>query len=232
MVSSSIWVLIEKDPDIYMLEIFFGRLKFNKNGIFSGPLRKENLRSFNGDVNIQFLIRLSGAIQTDKNTFIFSSVAIKSLLQYMMENKMTNVFCKLKDNKFHHVNEYCVDEKLEKVYDYDNKLQILAFNPIIFQDESIDSCDLNDTINPDVEIYLSDSSKKIIGVMVFCYKSGSLRNYGYEQDIKLKLMNIGGTVSKNQVTFSKRNFFSRTLKYLQNLGFRLFWGKDNKKIAD
>lgn len=232
MVSSSIWVLIEKDPDIYMLEIFFGRLKFNKNGIFSGPLRKENLRSFNGDVNIQFLIRLSGAIQTDKNTFIFSSVAIKNLLQYMMENKMTNVFCKLKDNKFHHVNEYCVDEKLEKVYDYDNKLQILAFNPIIFQDESIDSCDLNDTINPDVEIYLSDSSKKIIGVMVFCYKSGSLRNYGYEQDIKLKLMNIGGTVSKNQVTFSKRNFFSRTLKYLQNLGFRLFWGKDNKKIAD
>ena len=27
MVSSSIWVLIEKDPDIYMLEIFFGRLR-------------------------------------------------------------------------------------------------------------------------------------------------------------------------------------------------------------
>ena len=232
MMTSSIWVLVKKEPDIYMLEIFFGRLKINKNGLFSGPLRKESIRSFDKDVSIQFLIKLTGAIQTDKNVFIFSISAIKKLLRYMMENKMFNAFCRLKDNKLHHINEYCVNEQLLDIYDYDDKSQILTFNPVITENLNCNSCNSNDTENPDVEIYLSNDNKKIIGIIVFRYASGSVRNYGYEQDTKFEIMNIGGVVSKNQVTFSKRNFFNRTLRYLQELGFHLFWGKDNKKISD
>lgn len=227
---SSIWILPKQIKDFYSLEIFAGFLKYNKNGLFSGPLRKESLESFHDD-SIRFLITLDGAIQTNKNTFVFSIDAFKNLLRYMSDNRLPNIFCRCNDNKLHHVDNFLIDDKLQGIFDYEPKSRTVIFNPFFEHDEK-NFVMGNNFQKPEVEIYLSNDDKNIKGIIVFKYEAGSVRNYGYELEVKSKLANIGGVVGKNRVLFSKRNFFTRTLGQLQNLSFRLFWGNYKKKIAN
>ena len=236
MKSENLWVLVKDKSEMQKLEIFCGRMKVNKNGIFSGPLRKQRLNFLTEDKDLQFLFNLRGAIQTDKMTFVISDDALKILLKYMSENKMNNVFCKLTDKKLHHVENYVVDEKSEQIYFYDVKTQSLHFNSSAI--EEIEETEKNLTNfdsgkNPGVSIYFNIDSKNIVGIIVFEYAEGALRNYAYEQEVKFNLEKIGGVTGRNnKIIFAKKNFFTRTIRNFQNFNFKLFWGKDNKRISN
>ena len=64
------------------LEIFSGRDKYTKAGLFSGPLRRQEIDPHSEDDAIRFLFSTTGATQTGKNTFCLSNMAVSKLFQY------------------------------------------------------------------------------------------------------------------------------------------------------
>lgn len=81
------------------LEIFSGRDKYTKAGLFSGPLRRQEIDPHSKDAAIRFLFSMTGATQTGKNTFRLSDTAVSRLLQYFEQRQMSGVYCRLQDKK-------------------------------------------------------------------------------------------------------------------------------------
>lgn len=112
------------------------------------------------------------------------------------------------------------------------KTQSLHFNSSAFEETEKKLSNLNDADNPSVNVYFNFADKNVAGIIVFNYSESALRNYAFEQEVKFNLEKIGGVTGKNnKVIFSKKNFFTRTINNLQNFGYKLFWGKDNKRIS-
>lgn len=96
------------------LEIFSGRDKYTKAGLFSGPLRRQEIDPHSKDAAIRFLFSMTGATQTGKNTFRLSDTAVSRLLQYFEQRQMSGVYCRLQDKKRHRVKVYIGDTGTQK----------------------------------------------------------------------------------------------------------------------
>ena len=112
------------------LEIFSGRDKYTKAGLFSGPLRRQEIDPHSEDAAIRFLFSMTGATQTGKNTFRLSDTAASRLLQYFEQRQMSGVYCRLQDKKRHRVKTFIGSTTTQKGLTsliYDSKSGALVY---------------------------------------------------------------------------------------------------------
>ena len=156
------------------LEIFSGRDKYTKAGLFSGPLRRQEIDPHSKDAAIRFLFSMTGVTQTGKNTFRLSDTAVSRLLQYFEQRQMSGVYCRLQDKKRHRVKVYIGDTGTQKglmPLIYDSKSGALVYPlpksaapPSPHALEKICS-----TIKPVPHLYLNMEENQIRGFLTFTY---------------------------------------------------------------
>lgn len=254
MESIYIWAIdmayFESCSDI-QIEIFSGRNKHTKAGLFSGPLRRQEIDPLIEDDTIRFLFSLDGNTQISKNKFHLTSKAASTLFQYFNHCHMAGVYCRLQDKKLHHVERYIIQSdnltnRPSLLYDQkDKSLSYCLFEATHFP--SVETSRVE--ITPSPHLYLDAEEKQIRGFLTFLYQGIEvqanskleeiklstskvlLRNLRYEREIQQQIYAAGGNPSfKNEVTFNKRFFFSKILPFLQKTELTLYWGARKEKI--
>lgn len=243
----------ESDSDV-QLEIFSGRDKYTKAGLFSGPLRRQEVDPHSENEAIHFLFSIDGATQTGKNTFCLSDIAASRLFQYFEQSSMPGVYCRLQDKKRHRVKMFVADTGSQRGLAslvYDSKSGVLIY-PLLQSAISSAPPALEKScpaIKPIPHLYLNMEEKLIQGLLTFVYDDTEiqansklrkvnlsskilLRNFRYEREIQQQIYGAGGNASlKNKITFPKKIFFSKTLPLLLKTEIALFWGTRKERIS-
>ncbi len=254
MENKLIWVLNFDTTEKYLdIELFVGRNRYTKSGLFSGPLRRNGIDEFTSDIAYQFLCSIETLIQTGKNSFKLHESKSVVLFEYFRTEKINEVYCRLEDKKLHHINFFKRGKEVSSIaeYIYENGVGTIYYN---FVKESVSS-DLRVTASalkpfePKAELYLYSEGKNIRGLLSFLYYDievpahssqekfdiGSttvFRNLKYEGLLKDLILSLGGTKSlRNEYLFSRKIFFDYALPKLFCENIKLFWGKDKKIIS-
>ena len=243
-----IWVLDLSDSsetEYVTLEIFGGRNKYTKKGLFSGPLRKISADAFASDAQMHFLLNLNGVTQVGKGKFKLTKVAAFFFFQHCRQNYSQTFYCRLTDKKLHHVDSFVTDKK-ECTVSYERSTHTLLYHS--FDLESTQESMQTIKSAPESALYLSAEDKVIRGYLMFSYgdveipanstcetvmtqTTVSFRNLQYEKKIQDSLYNIGAKKSvRNEVTFSRKGFLEKTLPLLYTTSLHLFWGHERKEI--
>ena len=93
------------DTDI-QIEIYSGRDRYTKAGIFSGPLRRQEINPHLENDAIHFLFSMDGVAQIGKNTFRLSDTAASKLFKYFEQRQMSGIYCRLQDKKRHRIKTF------------------------------------------------------------------------------------------------------------------------------
>lgn len=243
-----IWVLDlsgKSEIEIVTLEIFSGRNKFTKKGLFSGPLRKISVDAFASDEQIRFLLSLEGIAQVGKGKFRLTKQAACLLFRYCQKNQSQTFYCRLADKKLHHVACFATCQDKCSV-SYEKSTHTLLYH---FSD-----CELTQSLiqtiksEPIARLYLNAESKVIRGYLMFLYEDIEIpanstcetvmsktaevfRNLQYEKTVQDNLYHVGAEKSiRNEVIFPRKGFLEKTLPLLFATSLQLFWGYDKKEI--
>lgn len=248
-----IWAIDLTQPKsslITQIEIFSGRDRYTKSGLFSGPLRRLEITPFLENDSIRFLFSLDGIVQTGKNHFHLSVSAVSALFGYLNQHHTFGVYCRLEDKKLHRVEtfEWSEHSTNRSSLAYDQKGRVLSCHPP--KASSIPAvAETRLTITPESRLYLDSEDKQIRGFLTFVYEGVEIqanspseeiglpskvffRNFQYERALQRQLYTVGGKQSsKNELTFKKKNFFTETLPLLQKTEITLYWGTQKKRIS-
>jgi len=253
MESIYIWAIdmthLDSCSDI-QIEIFSGRNKYTKAGLFSGPLRRQEISPLTEDDAIRLLFSLDGNVQTGKNKFHLSFKATLALFQYFERCHMAGIYCRLQDKKLHHVEMFTVksdNPENQPPLSYNQKSKSLTYYlPETPRCSTTEKERLE--IIPIPHLYLDAEEKQIRGFLTFLYQGIEvqanskleeinlsskvlLRNLRYERKIQQQIYATGGNPSfKNEITFRKKTFFSEILPLLQKTELTLYWGTRKERI--
>lgn len=251
MSNSLIWVIdfsADIDSTLVTLEIFSGRNKYTKKGLFSGPLRKITVDTSLSDCQVQFLLNLDGIAQIGKCKFKLTKSAATTFLRECHMRQIQTMYCRMQDRKLHHVDYFrlqpTIEEKSGISYEassrtllYSNLDPAAAQPPVLLK------------VEPTAELYLSAEEKVIRGYLIFLYDGVEVpansnqeivhtstvkifRNLQFEQEIQKTLYCVGAEKSlRNEVTFPKKSFLEKTLPMLYETQLKLFWGHKRKEIV-
>lgn len=255
MENKLIWVLKFNSTENYLdINLYTGRNKYTKLGLFSGPLRKSGIEEFSSDSIFRYLYSLESLIQSGKNSFKIHETNIFNLFEKFRIEKLDSVYCQLEDKKLHHVDSFRIDKVHSKLGEFiqENGLGIILYNhsqeiknysniPIIHS--------ILQPFKPKAEIHLLPEGKNIRGFLSFVYDSVIIpshsseekfqlestlifRNLKYEKIIIDLILSIGGKKSiKNEYLFLSKSFFDSILPKLLEKNIKLFWGKEKKVIS-
>lgn len=241
------------DTDI-QIEIYSGRDRYTKAGIFSGPLRRQEINPHLENDAIHFLFSMDGVSQTGKNTFRLSDTAASKLFQYFEQRQMSGIYCRLQDKKRHRIKAFVVKTENNNnlpSFVYDSQNGVLTYLqhksdvfPALFTPEKF--CFVT---KPSPCLYLNTEEKLIRGFLTFLYEDTEvqanskieeislssktlLRNFRYEREVQKQIYEAGGDASfRNEITFGKKGFFSETLPLLLKTELTLYWGSHKEKIS-
>lgn len=255
MENKLIWVLNLDSTEKYLdIELYVGRNKYTKSGLFSGPLRRNEIDEFLSNPIFKYLCSMECTIQSGKNKYKVHETNVSTLFEKFRVESLDEIYCRLDDKKLHHVDEFCIGEVGSKIGKYirDNGIGTLIYNApqevLPSHDMMVDK-NISQHFEPTAELHLFTEGKKIRGILSFWYydvlvpahstqenfqidSSVVFRNLKYEQRIKESLLMCGGEKSiKNEYTFLNKNFFEYTLPKLLNEDIKLFWGKERKAIS-
>jgi SNF2 family DNA or RNA helicase len=226
------------------VEVFEAQNKYTKAGLFSGPLRRPILNDEYDNQILRQLLRMEAISQIGNNKFILLPASIAEFISMLSKANIDTVYCRLKDNKLHHV-RYIKYSDSDITY-FDAQASTLYYNckKSYYNYETTTI-----TINPKTCLYLSQEDKTIRGYLCFKYddvelnsnssleiirtSSGSfLRNLQYENIVNNRLLDLGAKKSlRNELSFNKKTFFSDILDKLRSSEIMLFWGKEAKPIS-
>lgn len=251
MNSTYIWTIdTTKSTENILLEIFVGRNKFTKAGLFSGPLRRQEISPLLDNDNIHYLFSLDGIAQIGKNKFRLSQQAASTLFYYFEQQNVASLYCRLSDKKLHHVDRFMakrITGENALLLSYDQKAKTLVYSPAANDGPAMEKECF--AIEPVPCLYLNTDEQHITGHLTFLYKTVEiqansslekitlfsgvlLRNFQYERKIQQQLYAAGGHQSlKNEVTFKKKTFFSKVLPLLYQTDVKLYWGHERKRIS-
>lgn len=243
----------EPNSDV-QVEIFSGRDKYTKAGLFSGPLRRQEINPCSEDNAIRFLFSTDSVAQTGKNTFRLSGAAASKLFQYFEQCQMPGVYCRLQDKKRHRVKMFVADRDRQKgqaslIYNSKNGALIYPLPELVTSSICLTPEKSYNVITPSPCLYLNMEEKLVRGFLTFLYKDIEiqanskleeislstgffLRNFRYEREIQQQIYETGGNAGfKNAITFSKKTFFSETLPLLLKTKLMLYWGAHKERIS-
>lgn len=245
---TNIWSFSIEHSDSITVEIFSGQNKFTREGLFSGPLRRQEISSTSGDETIQFMFSLGNVAQTGKNKFVMPLGEACLLFDFLAQRKFNSAYCFLLDKKLHHINAFVsrpCDAETSCFCTYSDQTGILYY-PSDMMNVDEDACIV--TI-PRPKLFLNAEDKYIRGFLVFSYCGHDVpantsretiqlssetiyRNLQYERNVQTKLYSLGGQQSvKNEITFPQKKFFAICLPSLCKLELDLYWGKERQKIS-
>lgn len=248
MSDSLIWVLDlsgKSETEFVTLEIFSGRNKFTRKGLFSGPLRKISVDFSASDEQIHFLLNLDGIAQVGKGKFKLTKQAAYLLFEHFGQNQIQTLYCRLIDKKLHHVDNFVAGENACLI-SYEQSTHTLLYDSFGCKSTRLSIQDIKS--NPVAELYLSAEDKIIRGYLIFLYGDVEIpanstcetvttqatemfRNLQYEKMIQEDLYHLGAQKGvRNEVTFPRKGFLEKTLPLLYTSSLRLFWGQDRKEI--
>lgn len=255
MENKLIWVLKFNSTEGYLdIELYVGRNKYTKSGLFSGPLRRNGIDEFASNSTFKYLCSMESLIQSGKNSFKIHETKASILFERFRTEKLDVVYCQLEDKKLHHVDSFCIEEVNSKVGKYiqKNGVGTIVYNVpqelLNTHDAMVDE-NIPQPFEPKAEMYLFPEEKEIRGILSFWYydtevpahssqerfQIGStlvFRNLKYEKTVKDSILSTGGEKSiKNEYLFLNKNFFDDTLPKLLNENIKLFWGKERKTIS-
>lgn len=250
-----IWVLKFESTEKYLdIELYVGRNKHTKSGLFSGPLRRNGIDEFASNSTFKYLCSMESLIQSGENSFKIPESKAYMLFERFRIERLDEVYCQLEDKKLHHVDSFYtgeVDSKIGK-YIQKNGVGTIVYNAPQKLSDSHDTLvdeNIPQPFEPEAEMYLFSEGKKIRGILSFGYydinvpahssqqkfQIGStlvFRNLKYEKMVKDLISSIGGEKSKkNEYLFLNKNFFDYTLPKLLNEDIKLFWGKERRSIS-
>lgn len=252
--SKLIWVLKFDSTERYLdIELYVGRNRYTKSGLFSGPLRRNGIDEFTSNTIFKYLNSIETLIQTGKNSFKLHESKVPILFDKFRVEKVDEVYCQLADKKLHHVDSFQREKTDLSVgrYIQKNGFGIIYYNYIESSDVHGEETDKSivQIFEPKAELYLYSEGKKIRGLLSFLYydievpahssqekfqiESGTVfRNLKYEGRIKDLILSFDGTKSlRNEYLFSNKNFFNNTLPKLVAENIKMFWGKEKKTIS-
>lgn len=248
-----IWVFSLENTEKYIdIELYRGRNKYTKTGLFSGPLRRNDADTSASDNNFQFLCSLDSVAQVGKNKYKLHKTTAVKLLDYFHEQKIDEVYCLLKDKKLHHVSGFVSVGLTDSVsgikYDgISGNLYYCSVTQNGISDTAVENVD-NTYLQPKPRMYLFSEGKTIRGMLSFIYGDievpanssdeliniGSetvFRNLHSETTVKNLIISVGGNKSlRNEFLFQTKIFFDSVLQRLLDENINLFWGKEKKTI--
>lgn len=245
-----IWQISIYDESLCVeIELFIGKNKYTKAGLFSGQLRRWDNKNFIADKVVNFMSSLKNITQCGKNKFKLHIKETLCLLDYFRQEKYETVYYRMLDRKLHHINDFngINIKKNNKYFWFEEKTGILIYQIPNYCDLDVKQQSI--VTIPQANLYLHSEKKKIRGYLVFSYQGIDLpanfsqeniqlskqiifRNLQYEQSVEEKLCFLGGHKSlKNEILFDEKNFFSIILPQMINWDINLYWGKDNKNIS-
>lgn len=248
MESVIIWTIgINTDDSSVELELFAGRNKYTKKGLFSGPLHREDIINFSDNQIFQFLLSLDDITQTKKNKFILRRDEALLLFDHFRLISLETAYCRLSDKKLHHVNKFVLEtnEKECKNISYESRTGFL-FYP---SPARISSSKETIITTPKANLFLHQEGKSVRGYLTFSYWGIEIqanfaqetiqlstrtvfRNLRYERLIQEKLYSFCGRQSfRNEILFPLKDFFSHTLPILCKQEINLYWGKEKQIIS-
>lgn len=248
MEKSLIWVInSERESQFVDIEVFEGRNKYTKSGLFSGPLRRLNLEKESDYEKTYGMIPIENITQIGKNKFRIYKKDIWVLCEEWKAKQLDSVYCRLEDKKLHHISTFTgkVGGTEQESFLYDSKKKELIYKALTEEK----SQDHHIATVPETKLYLYQADGKIKSHLTFVYQGvelptnckqeiiaindeTSFRNLQYEQKIKGDLVAVGGHRSLNsEIVFSQRDFFSKILPCLCKMNIRLFWGEDKKPVS-
>lgn len=254
METKYIWTLLmadyEKRKDGFLrIELFLGRNKYTKTGLFSGPLRRCPVDLSCNDCRVNYLLSLDGVVQTGKNGFCVAENTIPQLFRYFQDLHMEELYCRLSDKKLHHVDSIQPAEAGEKCcFSYHAKTATLLYRPPLQQKRQPSTTEIM-TVEPTVRIYFKKETTQTRAFLYFLYDtvelalndaaerirtpvSTFLRNHRFEQQTVAQLLSLGGNKSiRNEIAFPNKAFFERVLRPLSNSCYELYWGMERKRIS-
>lgn len=252
MESTYIWIINYGKVDSFIeLEIFVGRNKFTKVGLFSGPLRRQDIGAFTDDKIVQFMFSLSNIVQIGKNKFRLPCREAACLFEHFQMCSVDSVYCRLSDKKLHHINTFVslkyTDTNIS-FCEFDSKSGTLSFSQIEAATTAKNTRSIV-TIKPVANLYLDSGENEIRGYLFFSYcgidvqansaretielsSQTILRNLLYERNIQEQLYSLKGRQSlRNEIVFPKKQFFSTIFPELCATEVALFWGKEKQRVS-
>lgn len=252
MESTYIWIInCDKADSFVELEIFVGRNKFTKAGLFSGPLRRQEIGVSTDDKMVQFMFSLSNIAQIGKNKFHLPCWEAVCLFEHFQMCSIDSVYCRLSDKKLHHINTFVSSEYTDAniaFCKFDSKSGALSFSRIEAATTAKNTRSIV-TVKPVANLYLDSGEKEIRGYLIFSYcgidiqansaketielsSQTILRNLLYERNIQEQLYSLEGRQSlRNEIVFPKKQFFSTILPELCATEIALFWGKEKQRVS-
>lgn len=254
MENKLIWVLNLDNSGKYLdLELYVGRNKYTKSGLFSGPLRRNGVDGFLDDRFLMFLQSLDNVAQVGKNKYKLHEIAVAKLLNYFQEQKIDEVYCLINDKKLHHIIEFVPVEQVEVncKYWYDNNSSKLFYLHITDKTKDNYMAEIaNETgIEPEARLYAFSDNQNVRGLLSFMYGDSEIpansleeeirlgdrnifRNLLYETKIKELIISVGGRKSiRNEFLFKGQEFYEYEYQRLLENNIRLFWGKERKTVS-
>lgn len=239
----------EKTNSYLSVELFSGQNKYTRKGTFSGPLHRERVGDFLNDAAVHFLTGLDGAAQTGKSKLLLSDVAATELAAYFDRTRETALYCRLADGKLYHVDTYRKEETAvdQTRPSYDKKTRTLSYAKAVDLSKKAKTATLRTV--PVAKLYLHKEEKRIRGFLTFVYNdieieahsdieeirtaSGTfLRNMFHENKVFESLVQAGGVRSfRNELTFANKDFFTKTLPVLCQIGVNLYWGEEKRPVS-
>lgn len=253
--SKLIWVLNFNSADKYLdIELYVGRNKYTKSGLFSGPLRRNGIDKFVSDSLFKYFYSLDSMIQSGKNSFKLHETMASLLFEKFRAEGVDSVYCRLEDKKLHHVDFFEILNVEDKIgtYTHENGVGTIFYNlnrELLNSEKPGDDEVIWKAFEPVTEMYLISEGKNIKGILSFLYYDIEVpahssqqkfqvgieciyRNLIFENALKDSILSFGGKKSlKNEYTFSNHNFFDVTLPKLLNAGIKIFWGKEKKVVS-
>lgn len=245
MKKSYIWVINESNINetIIEIEIFVGRNKYTKKGIFSGPLRRKTLYNNSEDNIISSVFNIKGISQIGKNTLAIKKATISHLFKYFEYNEIDSVYYRMEDKKLHHIDKFVMLTEINTNYFYyDDIKRSLKYSFDLDKNEIV----LIEDINPVAKLYLNIDKNNIRGYLNFSYSNIEipydskqthfyidrnliLRNLEKEKVVCEQILMIAGKKSyRNEIIFDYKDFFDETLHSLQKINILLYWGEKEK----
>lgn len=243
-----IWVInIDAANSSVEIELFSGQNKYTKAGLFSGPLRRQELSGFSMDESLRFLLSLSNTTQVGKSKLVLQNADALMLFSYLEACSFDAAYCRLADKKLHHINSFtsCESTGKGKEFVFDTYKGVLTYAGV----DSSAQCEERIVTTPHAKLYLYPEGKAVRGYLTFSYQGTEiqanssqetialpemvlLRNLYYEKGVEKMLYSLGGRQSyRNEILFPQKTFFTSILPCLCREDIKLYWGKDRRAVS-
>lgn len=234
-----IWCLSKHAGDVALveLELFAGRNKYTKKGLYSGPIRRQ-INGLADDSALSYLLTLPGAAMVASNKFTLTLPALQALTEMLVADGVDSLYFRGDDKRLHHVAKIAATKLATFSYDENSGVLYLPGKELA----AVARSELGE---PRPVLYFSVAAKGLRALLNFRYGDSeiaasskqtefrastvvTLRNMVAEEGFAAVLLDLGFTPSyRNEYTLKRLT--EEMVARLEQVGFALYAGSATGK---